>query len=238
MKKESFGTFSDWNGYAGFVPSASYFARLYDMLVEQDSPELKQCIALLPARTLAIDHSFKVCACLPICFIMPTNWWCQVVKRLGRVGDAPLFTALHTMVNDYGEIHSMLFTMTKGHDQFMPNMHEIARLLMKFGHGKVEAVFTDNVHADKEEVQHAFPSLLEDVVPVPAHSTLPSLIFPEQTWRVVHLSIALEVNLHFDIIMNHRTVENSVVVIAFDMQWPVNIETGVQGPVALIQVAY
>ncbi|KAF8134402.1 hypothetical protein EV363DRAFT_1561939 [Boletus edulis] len=220
VKKESFGTFSDPNGYAGFVPSASYLARFYDMLVERDSPELKQCIALLPARTLAIDHSFKV------------------VKRLGRVGGAPLFTALHTMVNDYGEIRSMLFTMTKGHDQFMPNMHEIARSLTKFGHGKVEAVFTDNVHADKEEVQRAFPSLLEDVVPVPAHSTLPSLVLPEQTWRVVHLSTALQVNLRFDIIMNHRTVENPVVTVAFGMQWPVNIETGIQSPVSTIQVAY
>lgn len=132
----------------------------------------------------------------------------------------------------------MLFTMTKGHDQFMPNMHEIAWSLMKFGHGKVEAVFTDNVHADKEEVQRAFPSLLEDVVPVPAHSTLPPLMFPEQTWRVVHLSTALQVNLRFDIIMNHRTVENPVVTVAFGMQWPVNIETGIQSPVAIIQVAY
>jgi hypothetical protein len=59
-KKESFGMFSDRAGYAGFIPSASYFARFYDMLVERDAPELKQCIALLPARTLAIDHSFKV----------------------------------------------------------------------------------------------------------------------------------------------------------------------------------
>ena len=60
VKKENFGTFSDPNGYAGFVPSSSYLARFYDMLVEHDSPELKQCISLLPARTLAIDHSFKV----------------------------------------------------------------------------------------------------------------------------------------------------------------------------------
>lgn len=60
VKKESFDTFSDLNGYAGFVPSAPYLARFYDMLVERDSPELRQYITLLPARTLAIDHSFKV----------------------------------------------------------------------------------------------------------------------------------------------------------------------------------
>ncbi|KAF8432539.1 hypothetical protein L210DRAFT_3650237 [Boletus edulis BED1] len=198
-KKEGFSTFGDQSGYAGSVPSGPYFAWFYAMLVERDTPKLKQCIALLPACTLAIDHSFKV------------------VKHLGKVGGAALFTALHTTVNDYGEIWSMLFTMTKGHDQFMPNMHEIAHSLTKFGHGDVEAVFMDNGCADKEEVQHAFPSLFKGVV---------------------HLSTTMQVNLRFDIIMNHRTTDNPLATAALGLQWPVDISTGVQGLVALIEVAY
>ncbi|KAF8451047.1 hypothetical protein L210DRAFT_3640047 [Boletus edulis BED1] len=190
------------------------------MLIEHDTPKLKQCIALLPACTLAIDHSFKV------------------IKHLGKVGGAALFTALHTTVNDYGEIWSMLFTMTKGHDQFMPNMYEIAHSLTKFGHGDVEAVFMDNGCADKEEVQHAFPSLFKGVVPVPAHNTLPPLTFPKQRWQVVHLSTAMQVNLRFDIIMNHRTTDNPLATAALGLQWPVDLSTGVQGLVALIEVAY
>jgi hypothetical protein len=142
----------------------------------------------------------------------------QVVKHLGKVGGAALFTALHTAVNDYGEFRSMLFTMTKAHDQFMPNMYEIAHSLTKFGHGDVEAVFTDNVHADKEEVQRAFPSLHKGVIPVPAHNTLPPLMFPKETWRVVHLSTALQVNLRFNIIMNHCITDNPVVAAALGLQ--------------------
>lgn len=60
VHKQAFGLFSDRNGYAGFVPSAGYLRRFYDMIIEQRLTEMKQCIAMLPARVLAIDHSFKV----------------------------------------------------------------------------------------------------------------------------------------------------------------------------------
>ncbi|KAJ8582357.1 hypothetical protein M405DRAFT_876164 [Rhizopogon salebrosus TDB-379] len=220
VRKRAFGLFSDRSGYAGFVPSAGYLCRFYDMLIEQWSPEMKQFIAMLPARVLAIDHSFKI------------------IKRLGRVGNSPLFTALHTVVNEYSEIRSMLFTMTKGHDQYMPNLHEICASLKKFGHPEVQAVFTDNVRADRLELQRAFPSLLKDVIPVPPHSTLPPLEFPQQIWRITELSSTHQVNHRFDIIMNHRTTANPHVTVAFDMEWPVNLQTGIYGRVALIQVAY
>ncbi|KAG1737730.1 hypothetical protein EDB19DRAFT_1829328 [Suillus lakei] len=157
--KQALGSFSDQNGYARFVPSAGYLHHFYDMIIEWQSMEMKQCIAMLP------------------------------------VGSAPLFTALHTVVNEYSEIWSMLFTMMKGHDQYMPNLHEISESLVKFGHPEVQAVFTDNVCADKNELEQVFPSLLKDVVPILPH-------------------------------------------IAFNMEWPVNLETGIHGPVALIQVAY
>ncbi|KAG2057228.1 hypothetical protein BDR06DRAFT_969438 [Suillus hirtellus] len=148
VHKQAFGSFSDQNGYAGFVPSAGYLCRFYDMIIEQQSTEMKQCIAMLP---------------------------------LSRVGSAPLFTALHTVVNEYSEIWSMLFTMTKGHDQYMPNLCEISKSLVKFEHPEVQAVFTDNICADKNELD---------------------------------------------------------IMVAFDMEWLVNLETGIYSPVALIQVAY
>lgn len=56
-----FGEFRDLNGYAGFVPSASYFGHFYDMLVEESTPEIQQLISSLPAEILKQDHSFKVC---------------------------------------------------------------------------------------------------------------------------------------------------------------------------------
>ncbi|KAF9231664.1 hypothetical protein BU15DRAFT_82124 [Melanogaster broomeanus] len=219
VRKQSFGSFGDREGYAGFVPTHAYLRCFYDMVIEQCSSELKQCIAMLPARVLAIDHSFKI------------------IKRLGKVGSAPLFTALHTVTNEHAEIRSMLFTMTKGHDHFVPNLQQISQSLKMFGHDDVQAVFTDNVRGDKDEVQRVFPSLLKDIVPVPAYSDLPPLEVPSG-WSVVELSTAHQVNLRFDVIMNHRNTENPTVTAAFDMEWPVNLDTGIHSPVSLIQIAY
>lgn len=82
------------------------------------------------------------------------------------MGSAPLFTALHTVVNEYFEIRSMLFTTTKGHDQYMPNLHEISESLAKFGHPEVQAIFTNNVCTDKNELK-CVPVPLERCCPHP-----------------------------------------------------------------------
>lgn len=59
-KVAPFGAFGDRDGYAGFVPSPPYFRMLYDTLIEGWSREMVQRMAMLPARRLAIDESFKV----------------------------------------------------------------------------------------------------------------------------------------------------------------------------------
>ncbi|KAF8436854.1 hypothetical protein L210DRAFT_934661 [Boletus edulis BED1] len=56
-----FGAFGDRNGYAGFVPTARYFAKFYDMLVEEFAPAMYQLISLLPADVIKQNHSFKIC---------------------------------------------------------------------------------------------------------------------------------------------------------------------------------
>lgn len=60
IQKQAFGSFSDRDGYVGFVPSSGYLGHFYNMLIERWAPKMKQSIAMLPARVLAIDHSFKV----------------------------------------------------------------------------------------------------------------------------------------------------------------------------------
>lgn len=55
-----FGAFGDRNGYAGYIPSARYFANFYDILVEESAPAMRQLIASLPADIIKQDHSFKV----------------------------------------------------------------------------------------------------------------------------------------------------------------------------------
>lgn len=56
-------------------------------------------------------------------------------------------------------------------------------------------------------------------------------------WSSVLLTSTHQVNHRFNIIMNHHTDENPVVV-ALSVQWPLDIMKAVAGCVSLIQVAY
>ena len=60
IKTLPFSPFRDRDGYAGFIPSAGYFKRFYDQLIESWSGDMQQHMAMLSARVLSVDHSFKV----------------------------------------------------------------------------------------------------------------------------------------------------------------------------------
>ena len=55
-----FGAWNNVDGYAGFVPSHTYFCYFYDMLIEKHATKIDQHMAMLSAWVLCIDHSFKV----------------------------------------------------------------------------------------------------------------------------------------------------------------------------------
>lgn len=59
-----FGEFRDTGRYGGFVPSSKYLSQVYIELVEKHSKEMDQLTTMLPARILALDHSFKVSECV------------------------------------------------------------------------------------------------------------------------------------------------------------------------------
>lgn len=130
----------------------------------------------------------------------------------------------------------MTLTSSKAHDQFMPVLAKIPDSLTMFGHVPTEVVFTDNVRADKHELEKIFPSLLKDVIPVPPYSTFEPLKLPE-CWTVVPLTSTHQVNMRMNIIMSHHT-DIKPVITSFDMQFPVDGSTGIRGLVALIQIAY
>jgi hypothetical protein len=60
-KYEPFSAFDDRDGYAGFSPSPRYFRDFYINYIASHSEEMDQYTALLSAKCLQIDHSFKVC---------------------------------------------------------------------------------------------------------------------------------------------------------------------------------
>jgi hypothetical protein len=154
---------------------------------------------------------------------------------MARVNGVPVFSALHSTVNEYGEVRAMVLTPTKAHDQFMPILAKIPKSLSMFGHGQTEVIFTDNVRGDKVELESSLPSLKDQIVPV-VKTSLEPLQLPE-SWTVVELSNSHQINFRLDIIMNHKT-KSTLVVAAVDMEWAVDTLSGIHGPVALIQIAY
>ncbi|SJL13797.1 uncharacterized protein ARMOST_17245 [Armillaria ostoyae] len=121
----------------------------------------------------------------------------------------------------------------------MPALSEISRSLKKYGHGETELVFTDNVRADKAELERVFPSLLKDVTPIPASTK--QLEIPENWQERIHiLSTTFQVTNFFNTITEDLTLlpSDGLITIPFDMEWSVDRMTGIQGRVALIQVIY
>ncbi|KAG1878532.1 hypothetical protein C8R48DRAFT_768098 [Suillus tomentosus] len=134
----------------------------------------------------------------------------KVTGILGKVNGVATFGALHTACNDYGECRKMTLTPTKEHDDCMPALAEIPVTLVKYGHAPVKILFTDNVRGDRSALERAFPSLLYSVNPVPSLG-LEDLVVPDG-WHELH--------------------------VAFDLEWPVDRETGIYGRVSLVSLAY
>ncbi len=133
----------------------------------------------------------------------------------------------------------MTLTPTKAHDQFMPALSEMANSLKRYGHSDVELVYTDNVRADKPELERVFPSLLRNVSPVP--TTTKPLVIPDNWRENIHLlTSTYQVNNFFNIVMEDlaNIPTDATLSFPFDMEWSVDRSLGIQGRVALLQLIY
>ena len=130
----------------------------------------------------------------------------------------------------------MVMTPTKAHSQYMPAIREVSKSLATYGHEPIQLVFTDAPRIDKQELEINVPSLLKDIVPVPNHSVLDPLTIPVSA-TVVILSSAFQVNTRLNSIMS-QIRHNEDFVVAVDMEWSVNRDTGIHGRVALISLTY
>lgn len=148
--------------------------------------------------------------------------------------------ALHTTVNEYGEVRTMVFTPTKAHDQFMPVLAQVPHSLRQFGHGDVELVFTDNPRADKLELERAIPSLRHDVIPVPTTTLLPPLSIPID-WDVIDYDSDYRMRMRMNTIMEDLQSlksPNDHLTVAVDMEWSVDLTAGIHGKVAVMAIAH
>jgi len=161
---------------------------LYYTLVKGWSHEMVQHMAMLPARHLAIDESFKVNCYYDSVHDVIINDTETGYPSYCKIHGVSVFALLQSTVNEIGECQAMMLTSTKAHDQFMPVLGCIPKSLAMSGHCPTQVVFTDNVLADKCELETIFPELLKDVVPVPEYSTIEPLHLPDD-WTIVPLNL-------------------------------------------------
>ncbi|TFY78505.1 hypothetical protein EWM64_g5507 [Hericium alpestre] len=215
-----FGDWDDPTTFGGSVPSANYFRMFYIHSLEKRAGVLDQVMAMLSAHYLCIDHSFKV------------------IKHLGKVNGAQIFSTLLSAVNEYGECRSMTLTMTKAHDQSMPALSQIPHSTQKYRHNDTEIIFTDSPRADKAELECIFLALLWGVEPV-LSSSLKQLCIPED-WDIYVLSSVWVINLRLQTLLDdaRHLPSGSTFSLAMDMEWPVDHANGIQGRIAVITIAF
>lgn len=150
-----------------------------------------------------------------------------------------VFGALYTGINEYVEVRTMTLTPTKAHSQFTPALATIPFSLRGYGHDDIELIFTDNVRADKTELERVFPSLLQDVKPVPLSTTMECLEVPAE-WSTTVLESGYQISTRLNIILQllETLPTDQFIDIAMDMEWSVNRAEGIQGRIALVTIAF
>jgi hypothetical protein len=131
----------------------------------------------------------------------------------------------------------MILTPTKAHDQFMPALGLISKSLKLYRHGEIEAIYTDSL-SDKTVLEKIFLPLLKDVIPVSDNSDLPLCQIPD-SYTILTLSSIYQINARLNELMN--SLEGPLTTelhVGFDMEWSVDTISGIQGRVAVIQIAY
>jgi hypothetical protein len=130
----------------------------------------------------------------------------------------------------------MTFTPTKSHNQFMPALAAIADSLNMYGHKPVGTVITDCPRGDKAELEAVLPSLRKDVIPVPDPRSIAKLSLPDNP--LIHALLSrYQITTRLESIMESVSGEEDF-YIAVDMEWPVNVEAGIQGRVSLISITF
>ena len=192
---------------------------------------------VLDAKYLKGDHSFKI------------------IKLIGKVDGAPMFTALYTILNEYEEVRLQFLVPTKSLFHLKYAFNAVRRSLDFYGHGQPEIFFTDNVRGDKNILEDVFPSLKKALQPVTDpepgkvvdHSHYPKLTIPGDSVEIRCINKADEMVSAAQELLNlikvstSRTSEptqSKQIVVGFDCEWPTDPTTHVPGKLTTIQITY
>ncbi|KAF9536096.1 hypothetical protein CPC08DRAFT_731704, partial [Agrocybe pediades] len=210
LKPSGFGKFNDCDSYAGFVPSPHYFRNFYIKFIASHASSIDQYTAMMSAA--------------------------RVPKHLGKIQGVPVFPGgLNTGINEYSEIRYMNFASTKSQNQFIPALMAVSESLATFGHHPIKLIFTDNSRADAAAIESAIPSMTRDVVPVPNPSQINELTLPNDV-SIITLSSTFQINTRFNTIIA-KVSEMEKTYVAFDIEWPVNLSSGIHRAVTRGRIA-
>src|SRR5437868_2422034 len=147
----------------------------------------------------AIDHSHKI------------------TKQIVKVNGETVFSATLTVTNEFGEVRVLAFVATKSHAQFESALLKMKASLEMYGHKQPQIFYTDNPAADKQFLEHVFPSLTENVIPVEKYPTLKALELPSDV-DTSPQSSASGIQEAIAKITDDLSVENSTsqIVVGFD----------------------
>lgn len=209
-------SFPSFKASGGAKPSTSYFTSVYCQHIESLRGYMDGEIMKLSGEALKADHSFKV------------------PKHMSKINGQPIFEALYTVTNEYGEIRSQILTFDKGQDQIKNALINLRRGLETTGFEPPKVFFVDDSVQSKSFLEGIFPSLKQNVTPV-----LESKYRPLELPDGVDVALIQRSHIAEDAINELiQDAENSQIAVGFDCEWNWDAQLHIAGKVALIQIAY
>ena len=133
-----------------------------------------------------------------------------------------MFTALLTVTKEKGDICICNLVATKSHSQFELALQRMRDSLQLYGHDQPSLFYTDNM-SDKAFLEHAFPSLTADVVPVEKYAHLDLLKIPDTVNISVRNSIEI-IDTAMHTILSFLPDDDSMeTIVGLDAEWNVEI---------------
>lgn len=154
-----------------------------------------------------------------------------------------IFGGLFAGNNDYFECRLLDLVASKAQSHVEDALLKVSDSLRLYGHDQPLAIWTDNVRGDKTFLEKVFPSLLANVEAVTEHSDLEDLVLPS-TWQAIVYNSFDAIDRAMNSIVGElsNAMQDSdgkdKLIIGFDMEWPVDLTTGVYGATCLVQLAY
>jgi len=217
----SFPEFLAADGYGGYVPSSGYLSGVYNVIQSTFQKHRDQHLSMLEGTILSSDFSHK----LP--------------SRIAKVNGHPMFTAVHSMMNNYGELRLHNLVATKSLQPLVGSIKNMLNSLQRYGHPQPELLFVDDVRGEGNFFTKNIPSLTKNVQPLSLdpYPHLEEYQLPSNVKIVVANTLnqcSQYLDAHIIDCLDSATEDR--IVIGLDCEWCYDQFLG-SGKVALCQIA-